>query len=176
MFLSDEQVQKRLDHEDNFCNAVVVRKNEWAGNRAGKRIPDYMKTLIGICARVDGQGVAAKEFGVSTNTAHALAHGQDLRGQSVNKELKDQVERKVSEVQDKALDLLCGSLGLVELDDIKELDVQKKVGVVERLAGIYDRVKPQGQGQAAGGNVFIVQAPAIIPSSEFETIDVKTIK
>lgn len=176
MFLSDEQVQGRLDHADNFCNAVVVRKNEWAGNRTGKRIPDYMKTLIGICARVDGTGVAAKEFGVSSNSSSAYAKGQELRGREVNQELKAKIEQKTSEIQDKALDLLCGSLGLVDVEDIKDLDIQKKVGVVERLAGIYDRVKPQGPQNVGNNNVFIVQAPAIIPSTEFETIDVKPIK
>lgn len=175
MFLSDEQVQTRLDNPNNYCNAVVIRKNEWAGNREGKRIPDFMKTLIGICARVDGTGVAAKEFGVSTYSSSAYAKGQELHGKEVNKELKEKIDQKVSDIQDKALDLLCGSLGLVDLEDIRGLDVQKKVGVVERLAGIYDKVKPQGP-IPQGGNVFIVQAPAIIPSSEFETIDVKTIK
>lgn len=176
MFLSDEQVASRLDHADNFCNAKVIRKNEWAGNRTGKRIPDFMKTLIGICARVDGTKIAAQEFGVSTNTSATYAKGQELRGTEVNKSMKDKIDQKTSEVQDKALDLLCGSLGLVEIDDIRALDVQKKVGVVERLAGIYDKVKPQGPQNVGNGNVFIVQAPAIIPSSEFETIDVKTIK
>lgn len=176
MFLSDEQVQNRLDHTENFCNAVVVRKNEWAGNRTGKRIPDFMKTLIGICARVDGTGVAAREFGVSTNSSATYAKGQELRGKEVNSELKAKIEQKTSEIQDKALDLLCGSLGLVNLDEVSELDIKSKVGIVERLAGVYDRVKPQGSQNVGNGNVFIVQAPAVIPSSEFETIDVKTIK
>jgi hypothetical protein len=174
MFLSDEQAQARLEHNENFCNAKVVRRNEWAGNRTGKRIPDYMKTLIGVCARVDGQGVAAKEFGISTNTAHALAHGQNMRGQEPGR--RELIDQKVEQVQDKALDLLCGSLGLVNLDEVKELDVKSKVGIVERLAGVVDKVKDKSQGPINNGNVFIVQAPAIMSSSEFETIDVKPVR
>lgn len=171
MFLTDSEVDKRLESPQNY---VVKTRNEWAGNRNGKRLPEFMKVLIGTASRVDGPGRAAKEFEVSTGTSHALGRGQNTRGQEVNKELKEKISEKQTQIHDKAIDLLSESLGLVNISEAADLSIKEKLGVSERLARVVNAIAPTDAGRGGNGATFVVYAPNLVKTEDFPTITVET--
>jgi hypothetical protein len=185
MIMTDEEVDARLNSENNLVNRLkVIKEIPKPGRTEGaKGIPLEVKKLIGVLANNsdETQQEIADVFGVSnvtvSNSARGLSSGgtkNDALAKTVN---EHRPVSKIDDAHDKALDALVATLGtlggrLTKTDDgtIKTRDLARIASDMSRVASNLKPAEKQSDPLAVNTQV-VVYMPHQKKETDYDVID-----
>jgi predicted transcriptional regulator len=170
---SDSDPSSSVSPEDSGLgdSLNIIQKNVNRGNGISHPIPDFIKVLAGSLSRtkLDTQSNIAKEFGISQAEVSHIKRGNP---NAVSPKVESQIESKLLEVKDSAVDRLMKSLGCITDEKLEsEKDVGKLSSVAANLSRVIDRSQ---SGTHAGVVQLNIYAPQIKEESRFKTLEVTT--
>lgn len=190
MILNDEEINKRLNSDDNLVkllenrlNGVLVKETLKHGGRgrleSETQIPSRVQELLGRLGNTnDSCREVAAAFDVGKTLVNRLSNG--LRSDnSLDKELynkvrnKDAIQVEMDKAHDEALDLMVSCIGEIK-GRIKEVSKPEKLSkVAADMSRIIGTMRGLNGDEINNGpkQQIIVYAPQIKQESEYETID-----
>lgn len=184
LLISKESAIKRLDSNENLANRLVrnngsleIKKIEHGGGRSNgqKNLTENERAIIGASARAFGIKNTAEAFGVSVSHTNSLAHGKVYRdgGREANKshaDLKNQIEDRLSDVKDVALEKLMLSLGLIDEEKLAESSAKDLSGIAANLSKVVENSSGGGKNNTQVN--LVVYAPESRKVADYEVIEV----
>jgi DNA-binding XRE family transcriptional regulator len=184
MFKTEEQINARLNSEKNLVNrfarhekpaapaaalidepVVTVIPLEQPGNKEGKvKLNGDQRNEIAYRARVGETQISlAREFGVSQSAIGEIEQGRTKVNES-------QVQEKIDQVHDVAMEKLLGTLGFLTSDKMEKCKAVELSVIASNMSKIVGNVRAKD----ADAPKVIVQlfAPELKQEQSYKTIDV----
>jgi hypothetical protein len=132
------------------------------------RVPNAVKELIAITARVDGASSAAKAFNVSDSLASSLKNGKA----SLPDESKAKVERQVERIRDDAMERMLMSIGVITDEKLSTVSPVAASQIAANMSRVVEKMMPRDTGNGVTNNI-IFYAPRRREETDFEIIEAK---
>ena len=192
-FLSDEEIDERVESENNLVNLVeyhAIKNNR----KDSVNTPPEIKKVIAILGNEEDSGTQsslARSFNVSDTVVSHAVNGKRDDG-SIDNDLKDviaetkaKVEGKRLDAEKEAVDKLFNAIGLIDIDQTStkaDLKRAKSVTTIAKdLATIANQVSKRGDGKFGNEDdekkpriVFYV--PEMAKLNDYEVVDGEVVK
>jgi hypothetical protein len=168
-----ENGEERLQHLGNLLKEKnVEHKPCGAGRRDGdKELPDFLRVLVGVGAKMSGSPAAAKAFGVSQPTALTASKGKrSPKGPDVP-ELKESIDGTIADARSKAVAGVMAALDLVPDKIDSSVKLRDLTSVAKDLAFVAEKLAPADE-KAQKGNQVIFYMPKEKNVLDYDIIDV----
>jgi predicted transcriptional regulator len=175
-FASEEAIQSSLTSDENLKNRLVHHISR-VGKR-GTEIPQEVRNVVTAVLEESGEAQIeiAKVFGLSGESVHAYAKGQNTpgRGSNKNEELvrvKTEMQDKRKDVEDKAISALVESLEIMtpKLADVRKPKVLSSIA--KDMAFIADKMRPASEREGLVTPQIHFHIPDRKKLSDYEVID-----
>jgi len=143
----------------------VTDKLHKSNGHSFHEVPPAIQELIGISANIDGPSVAAREFGVSVQTA------TKYRDNKTNEELRDKIESQLTDIRDTAMEKLMLSLGVITPESMNGIKPKIASDIAANMSRVVEKTLPKDRG-AINAPTIIFYAPRQRAESDFEVIEV----
>jgi len=155
MLFTEEQAEKILVNPKNLVNQVSnngskLEIKEIKHNKGHTRsLVDEERVLIGTIARagLGTQEEIAKEFDVTPTTVNDLAHGRVCSPAHPrfvpHPELEEKILGKLNQVEEKAIEKLMASLGVITDEKLNECSAPQASVVASNMSKIVSNCRPQ---------------------------------
>jgi|SRR5579864_176822 len=172
MLLSSEEAEKRLSSPDNLANRFSKHSDAKTIpiRRPGRKVDvpnltPLQTNEIAFRSRLgERQGPLAREF----NTTQARV-SQLERGEAKSLD-EDSIRERLSQVQDKALDTLMESLGLIDREKLKKESASGLSKIAAGMAKVVEATLPKDK---ADTNIqVVVYTPELRKEASFKVVDV----
>lgn len=187
MFLTEEEIQSRLNSPDNLINIIkedklnpTVKVVKWQGFNEGSKpvgtrnLTEEERTAAGVLARTMGNTIASEVIGIKEHTASNINHGNS----SVTPEqvaLVDKAMGLVSkEVESKAAERLLSALGFLDDDKLAKSNAKDLSVIAANMSRTVANMKPRDNNHGSSGMKVQVVLHQNKPLKEehFEIIEV----
>jgi hypothetical protein len=181
MIFTEEQAEVILTNPKNLVNQIEstngkLEIKEIKHNNGHKRtLPNEERVLIGTIARA-GFGTndeIAEEFGVTATTVNDLKHGRVCSPAHPrfvpHPELEEKILGKLNEVEEKAIDKLMASLGVITEEKLNECSAPQASVVASNMSKIVSNCRPQVQDNR---KMIVMYAPRQKSLEDFNVVDV----
>jgi len=181
MIFTEEQAEIILTNPKNLVNQVSnngskLEIREKPTNKGHTRqFSDEERVLIGTVARagLGTQAEIAEEFGVSKHQVSDLSNGRvcpPCHPRFVpHPELEEKILGKLNEVEEKAIDKLMASLGVITEEKLNECSAPQASVVASNMSKIVSNCRPQVQDNR---KMIVMYAPRQKSLEDFSMIDV----
>lgn len=178
--MTDDQVMERVGSDKNLLNKLGkgnrTNHNEAGRHRLEGNLTPFMREIIASAATLDTAKNVAQTFGVSEAHAHNLKNGYITRSNGKNQELLAKKKAVLTQIHDKAADLVLDALGLVTPEKLKTIEKVKDITAVAKdLATVIEKTTPDKKDNGPGMSVHIY-SPGQVDLNHFETIDVEAME
>lgn len=172
MFITDEELSKRLNHPETqiATNGIVKDERALPSGQVKARIPQETKVDIGVSAGMFGPIMTAQMFGVSQPMVNAIEKGQQHPLSAIDDNLKDEIDKKKMALSKRAIDALFDSLNIIDVKADSEAEDLKLKDKVEIAKGLSSIVKNLGEGMQVAGAQYIIVAPPVLSIDRFGPI------
>lgn len=174
MFLTKEQVEERLSTKENFDVSELKKKYRGGRKKGSKEISPETRTLIGIMAHTQGVKATIEQTGRSLQTVQGAKdgrpHSSQTKDPSVAEEVKKVVEHKKDLAENKAIDILNRSLGLISDDDIKAAKLSEKSRVGKDMSAIVKNLRQEVPANIGVAVKFEVYDPGTRKESDYKSV------
>ena len=181
MLLTKEQARARLESPNNLTNKVVRNNSHFelrtlthGGREEGtKNLTEQERLTIASIAQLDKAENVAREFGISRQHVENLKFGRvDSRryADKEHPELKNKLRIVKDEIKDKALQVLMGSLGLLDDEKMSDLDGKDLSVVASNMSKVVNNLEPKEQHD--NGTKILIYAPQMKEVEEFKVVEV----
>lgn len=175
MFITDDEVQDRLARSGIKNESLVVEPHYFRGgpNGSTKKVPDFMKAIIGTSAHLSGTRETARQFGLSPARVHAAKEGRTSPNTgTADQEIKDQIDSKIGMVAETAVDRLMKSMNLITDESLTAVKAKDLSVIAGNLAGVMSKIRTP-EGSNATQTQIIIYAPHMKDESEYEVVVAK---
>ena len=132
------------------------------------------RTVIGAAATLGTCRQASEGFGVSLHHAHELKHAKHSQAQEENVDLRKSIDETLDRVEDVAAEKLLTTLNLVQDDEIRMINVEKKSKIAANLSGVLSKISSRRVDEKEKAPQVIFYAPNVSKIEEYEVIEVKS--
>lgn len=171
-FLTSEEANARLENPKNilvdhrFLHDTKGRKN------GSKNLTHDQRVLVGTIANMTTAKEASKITGVNPMSAHLYSNGK-TSVEKFDETLKQDIDERIGDVKDKALNLLMKSMGLISDEDLVGAKLLEKTAVIRDMSGVIDKLTPKNKEQSDENHVhFHIHGPELTDESKFAAIEV----
>lgn len=183
MLITKEQADKRLASENNVANLLntkdqkltIIPIKKGGGRRDGDtNLSNEERILIGLCGHNDTLKNTAATFNISESTVTNCKNGRTDRAgleRTYRPELKNQIDSKLHEARDLALDKLMASMNLLDDDKLKEVSAKDLSLISSNMSRVYQNTYAKDAAEGAKINI-IVYSPELKQTSDYKTIEV----
>lgn len=182
MFLTQEQIDARISHEDNLINylgtprvKLVLPQGKNGGRLPGrKNMTDEEREDCGVLANVAGNGIAAEIFGVHPTTASSLSNGKVAGSEKpeLKNAITERVEKYKDQIEERAAERLLAAINFLDDDKLANSKATELSQIAANMSKTLDNVKPRGTGDKGPKvNIFIHQ-PKQATEDNFEVIEI----
>lgn len=171
-----ENGEERLQHLGNLLKEKnVEHKRCGAGRREGdKELPDFLRVLVGIGAKVEGSAQAAKAFGVSQPTALTASKGKRSPNAPAVPELKQAIDGTIADARSRAVDGVMAALDLIPEKIDSSVKLRDLSSVAKDLSFVVEKLSPPDEKMNKGAQV-IFYMPKEREIIDYDVIDVQTL-
>ena len=167
MLLTEEQLEERLNSENNLANRfsggqVVTLPRR--GKKEGERdLTVEERTEIATRARLgEGQKFLAKEFRVDQATISRIENGKSRINES-------EVESRIEKVRDLALERLMTSLGFMTNDKLEKCSAKDLSTIAANMSRAVEKTGPR---EGNNNTQVIIYAPEIRKETSFKVVEI----
>jgi len=181
MIFTEEQAEKILTNPRNLVNQISSNNGkleirEIKHNKGHTRsLADEERILIGTVARA-GFGTReeiAHEFNVTETTVSDLSHGRVCSPAHPrfvpHPELEEKILGKLNEVEEKAIEKLMDSLGVITPEKLNECSAPQASVVASNMSKIVSNCRPQVQDNR---KMIVMYAPRQKSLEDFNVVDI----
>lgn len=177
--LTEEEALSRISSSQNLLTRLnpeaahvppsnIVHKQLHPRRFRPKLTPEE-RLAIGVASILTSPTEAAREFGVSPQTASRLANGKTTHG-APDQDLRKGIESRLGATANVAIDKLVAALEHLTPDKMAQEKATGLARIANDMAGIVEKVVPKRQDE---GNVQIhVYVPELREEREYDVIDV----
>jgi len=181
MIYTEQEADKILTNPRNLVNQISSNNGkleikEIKHNKGHTRnLADEERVLIGTIARagLGKNAEIAEEFGVTATTVSDLSHGRVCSPAHPrfvpHPELEEKILGKLNEVEEKAIEKLIDSLGVITPEKLNECSAPQASVVASNMSKIVSNCRPQVQDNR---KMIVVYAPRQKSLEDFNVIDV----
>lgn len=177
-FLTDKEIQQRLEHPDNLKNRLQVHKIE-KGRGNNPEVPIEIKKTIAILSNEgESQTSLAKSFDLSPSSVFQYENGGSSYGkipelQKVVKEVKTKIKEQKEQAEQAAIDTLLVSIGMLTPEKLGSVSKAKDISSIAKdMATVAEKLSDRGRSSEASQLHVHLHAPPVKQLSDFEVIDV----
>lgn len=174
--LSSPSPESEIIDEDTGEVKIV----KWAGHSTTERehykLTEEQRVTIGSLGQVFQPKQVAELTGVSVDAVRDLRNGK--RGSSgfdpeLMKKVNDASAQKRTAVQEKAVDALLASIGLLTEEKMENLGAKDLSAVASNMSKVVSNLEPKDKEGSKGGGVNItIYAPKTMKEEHFEVVKV----
>lgn len=178
-FLTDIDIDERVNHPDNLINRLTVHEIT-RGNNGSPRVPIEIKKVVAILSNEgEGQTALAKSFGIAQQSVSAYENGKtsidnipELK--EVVRKVRTQNELNRESAESTAVKVLLTSLNLLPAALNKTTKAKTISGVAKDMAAISNMMSnskdPDGKGERTMH--LHLYAPKMKSVDDYEVIDI----
>jgi len=199
MLLDNEQAERVINNPENLLrkreqdkfvrqnirtrfpetpeDGCVIKPLHNGGRRPGDtNLSKDIRATIGAEAQLETLSKVAEKFGISEHHAHELGAGKIYTEAGVSKELVEDINKKLSEPHDLAVQRLTETLLALSPEKIKSVgkakDLATIAGQLSRVAENTAPLKHDDDDAAKGAAQIIVYSPTIKQENHYNSIEV----
>jgi hypothetical protein len=132
------------------------------------------RVVIGAAATLGTCKKTSTDFGVSLHHAHELKHAKHSQAQGKNLELRKNIDKTLDRVEDVAAEKLLATLEMVEDDELRLVNVEKKSKIAANLSGVLSKISSRRVDEKDKPPQVIFYAPNVSKIEEYDVIEVKS--
>lgn len=158
MVVNKEFIEERLKSPAN-----IIHKGYGKSQNKQPDQPDFLREIeAGLVIQGEKQTDVARAFDVSQPVVSYAFTGKNLDDDG-----KARLQVRKSEVQDKALETLMTTLGLISKEKLEECKAVELSSVASNMSKVVEKMEGR-QGQ--NNNVLVIYAPKQKTEKDFETV------
>lgn len=192
IFLTEEQVEARLNSKDNLARLrrnekavernpkfiisedTLVRPENNGGRREGDtNIPPFIRELVGTLANMEPSKAVAEVFGVSKSQTDQYKAGCITPGVR-DPALSQKINENLGRAHELAIAKMVESLESISSKELTNAKVRDKASIAADLARVAEKLTPKEESKASGDFQLIVYSPTVRAENFYQTKEVVT--
>lgn len=182
IFLSQEQVEARLNSRDNLArnpkaiiseDTLVTPINNGGRREGDTNIPPFIRELVGTFSNMEPSRVVAEIFGVSKSQADQYKAGCVTPGVP-DPTLTQKINENLGRAHELAIEKMVQSLEGISETDLKNAKVRDKASIAADLARVAEKLTPKEAPKEKQDFQLIVYSPTVKTENHYETKEVVT--
>ena len=152
----------------------AINKGNGGRKKGAPNLTHDERTVIGAAATLGTCASSAENFGVSLHHAHELKHAKHSQAQEENQDLRKSIDKTLDRVEDVAAEKLLTTLEMVDDDELRLVNVEKKSKIAANLSGVLSKISSRRVDEKGKPPQVVFYAPNISKIEEYEVIEVKS--
>lgn len=191
MLLTQEQINSRINSENNIANSKVEQKVEVIykdginshGNNGAKRLTEEERIAIGVVASVTDHQTASDLFGISKShvndvkNGNRVTHGVRFRDVELTQAIESRLNKTKLDIQERAAETLLSALGLFSDDSIQDKmrnsSPKEIASVTKDMSQVFRNMSSDKKGESGPKGVkIIINAPKESREDSFDVVEI----
>lgn len=170
---SSENLVNKITTKDSLVSVKTIEKG--GRKEGGKNLTDVERITIGavVSSGLMTEREAAREFNVDKSHAHRLRHGVVTPGYNHIdiKTESDKIQEKIKPIQDKAIDKLMESLGLMTSEKLEKCGAKDLSTIASNVSKVISNTMPK-EVNVDGRTQIIMYTPNQKRMDEFDVVEI----